>query len=430
MAAATRTKTKKGQSELLQGGEFPYRTYPYREDRERRGSLPSLPPQTPRPFKVNKGVPYREPPTPLGAEQKRYRDYTMVEPTPPMGTQSLTGSLSDLGAAGGGGSTDEGFRIPAPPPPPPLPVLQPRDSNPTGTRAKTTTTKPRDTSRKRGRTPTREEAREVQGEQGDRRDDWRPSWLRTVSRGGDPSRPPNGGGGGGGDDESDTQSVLSEGDAQGLYRMFLHLSKPVANLNDPEKRNNQETLERNLRHLGKITAQNVSRGIEDDLRSMLEELSESITQSTARHAEEIAKYVSRIERLEENERLTARAQIEKQDAVRPLPSYPRQGASSEVFQKALTATGLAVKVIERKTLFSTDPFNFIMVLATESNKIAHAHRLTSSQQRDLILSYIPTNSPEYSLLELCGTLQEIFAVISTYSDQVYTRAELEKKINQ
>ncbi len=212
--------------------------------------------------------------------------------------------------------------------------------------------------------------------------------------------------------------------------MFLHLSKPVANLNDPEKRNNQETLERNLRHLGKITAQNVSRGIEDDLRAMQEELSESITQSTARHAEEIAKYVSRIERLEENERLTARAQIEKQDAVRPLPSYPRQGASSEVFQKALTATGLAVKVIERKTLFSTDPFNFIMVLATESNKIAHAHRLTSSQQRDLILSYIPTNSPEYSLLELCGTLQEMFAVISTYSDQVYTRAELEKKINQ
>jgi hypothetical protein len=212
--------------------------------------------------------------------------------------------------------------------------------------------------------------------------------------------------------------------------MFLHLSKPVANLNNPEKRNNQETLDRNLRHLGKITAQNVTRGIEDDIRGMLEELSESITQSTARHAEEIAKYVGRIERLEENERLTARAQIEKQDAVRPLPTYPRQGASSEVFQKALTATGLAVKVIERKTLFSADPFNFIMVLATESNKIAHAHRLTSSQQRDLILSYIPTNSPEYSLLELCGTLQEMFAVISTYSDQVYTRAELEKKINQ
>ncbi len=105
MATATRTKTKKGQSELLKGGEFPYRSYPHREDRERRGSLPSLPPQTPRPFKVRKGVPYREPPTPLGAEEKRYRDFTMAGPTPPMGTQSLTGSLSDLGAAGGGGGT-------------------------------------------------------------------------------------------------------------------------------------------------------------------------------------------------------------------------------------------------------------------------------------------------------------------------------------
>jgi hypothetical protein len=102
MATATRTKTKKGQSELLKGGEFPYRTYPYREERERRGSLPSLPPQTPRPFKVKKGVQYREPPTPIGAEQKRYRDFTMAEPTPPLGTRSLTGSLSDLRAAGGG----------------------------------------------------------------------------------------------------------------------------------------------------------------------------------------------------------------------------------------------------------------------------------------------------------------------------------------
>jgi hypothetical protein len=109
MATATRTKTKKGQSELLKGGEFPYRTYPYREERERRGSLPSLPPQTPRPFKVRKGVPYREPPTPLGAEKKRYRDFTMAGPTPPMGTQSLTGSLSDLGAAGGGGPPMRGL---------------------------------------------------------------------------------------------------------------------------------------------------------------------------------------------------------------------------------------------------------------------------------------------------------------------------------
>jgi hypothetical protein len=159
--------------------------------------------------------------------------------------------------------------------------------------------------------------------------------------------------------------------------MFLHLSKPVANLNDPEKRNNQETLDRNLRHLGKITAQNVSRGIEDDLRYMMEELSASITQTTAQHTEEIVRYKERLERLEENERLSARAQIEKQDAVRPLPSYPRQSATTEIFQKALTATGLAVKVIERKTLFASDPFNFIMVLATESNKIAHAHRLTS-----------------------------------------------------
>jgi hypothetical protein len=48
--------------------------------------------------------------------------------------------------------------------------------------------------------------------------------------------------------------------------MFLHLRKPVANLNDPEKRNDQETLDRNLRHLGKITVQNVNRGIEDYFR--------------------------------------------------------------------------------------------------------------------------------------------------------------------
>jgi hypothetical protein len=101
--------------------------------------------------------------------------------------------------------------------------------------------------------------------------------------------------------------------------MFLHLSKPVVNQNDPEIHNYQDTLDRNLRHLGKITAQNVNRGIEDDFPYMMEELSASVTQATAREAEEIARYRERLERLEENERLSARAQIEKQDAVRPYP---------------------------------------------------------------------------------------------------------------
>lgn len=52
----------------------------------------------------------------------------------------------------------------------------------------------------------------------------------------------------------------------------------------------------------------------------------------------------------------------------------------------MSAMGLAIKVIKCKTLFSTDLFNFIMVLATESNKIAHAHWLSSRQQRDMILT--------------------------------------------
>ncbi|RPH79025.1 MAG: hypothetical protein EHM77_06325, partial [Planctomycetaceae bacterium] len=262
----------------------------------------------------------------------------------------------------------------------------------------------------------------------------RPNFNR--SRAGAPgggAPPPSGPGGGGDEEDSDDTLSTASGDrreGRGLYKMFLHLSKPISNLNDPEKRNDASTLDRNMKHLEKVTAQNVETGLNNDIKNLLQEFRREMQWKNAEHEHQIREYADRLERLELNEKLSARAQVEKQDGVTPLNNYPGEGASADVFQKALSSMGLAVKVIERKTLFANDPFNFILMLATESNKVAHAHRLSRGQQRDMILTYIPTNSPEYSLLELCGNLTEMFAVISTYSDQVYTRAELERKINK
>jgi hypothetical protein len=63
----------------------------------------------------------------------------------------------------------------------------------------------------------------------------------------------------------------------------------------------------------------------------MEEFSEASVQSTAAQATEVGKYADPLQCLEENERLAARAQIEKQDAVHPLPTYPRSGASADIF---------------------------------------------------------------------------------------------------
>jgi hypothetical protein len=137
----------------------------------------------------------------------------------------------------------------------------------------------------------------------------------------------------------------------------------------------------------------------------------------------------RVGRIEDNERLTTRAAIEKKDSILPNFIYPNVDASDEVHRKAVSQMNLRIKVIEKGSTFNADPFHFAQCVALESNIVAKNYDLSKKQQRDLILSYLPNSVPSYNVLKLNDTLEGLLSTISTFSTNIMTRSALEKAIN-
>jgi hypothetical protein len=61
--------------------------------------------------------------------------------------------------------------------------------------------------------------------------------------------------------------------------------------------------------------------------------------------------------------------------------------------------------------------------------VAATHSLTQEQQRDLILSHIPSSEPEYAYINLEPTLKGVFSIVSTMASKIMTIAEIQKQIN-
>jgi hypothetical protein len=140
-------------------------------------------------------------------------------------------------------------------------------------------------------------------------------------------------------------------------------------------------------------------------------------------------YENRLNVLEAHEKLTSRALIEKRGALKVNGSYSLVPADTETYRRAVISLGLAIKVIEKDVTFKSQPFNFLVEVALESNKMAQTFNLSMNQQTNGFLTFVPSSSKEYTLLTLCDDLSGIFDVISTYSTSMMTQSELEIKIN-
>jgi hypothetical protein len=138
----------------------------------------------------------------------------------------------------------------------------------------------------------------------------------------------------------------------------------------------------------------------------------------------------RVGRIEDNERLSTRAAVEKKDTLLPNFDYPSSPASNDVLIKAIAQMNQRVKVIEKGTTFAGDPFHFAQCVAVESNVVASDYLLSKKQQMDIILSLLPNSVPEYNVLELNTTLEGLLATISTFSTNIMTMPALEKAINE
>jgi hypothetical protein len=140
-------------------------------------------------------------------------------------------------------------------------------------------------------------------------------------------------------------------------------------------------------------------------------------------------YDERLNVLEAHEKLTSRALIEKRGALRVNYSYASTPADTETYRRALISLGIAIKVIEKSVTFQSQPFNFLVELALESNKCAQTFSLSKNQQTNGFLTFVPSSSKEYTLLTLTDSLEGMFDIISTYSTSMMTQNELEMKIN-
>lgn len=230
----------------------------------------------------------------------------------------------------------------------------------------------------------------------------------------------------------------------GLHQMFKHLVKPIAVLNDPDKRELDEERERVVEHIAEITPNNVRQALNASLLATEEGLREYVLEAVMdirersrleldevrnsfHHERKLLK--TRLERLEENEKLTNRITTEKKDSITPNASYPVVGAEEDLVRKGNLVLTASMKVVEKKVTFDKEPYNYILHLCLESNKVAISHKLNQPQQRAMILSHIPSSEPEYSYLDSEPTLSGIFAIVSVMSNRILTISEIEKRIN-
>ncbi len=134
----------------------------------------------------------------------------------------------------------------------------------------------------------------------------------------------------------------------GLHQMFKHLVKPIAVLNDPDKRELDEERERVVEHIAEITPNNVRQALNASLLATEEGLREYVLEAVMdirersrleldevrnsfHHERKLLK--TRLERLEENEKLTNRITTEKKDSITPNASYPVEGAEEDLVRK-------------------------------------------------------------------------------------------------
>ena len=74
----------------------------------------------------------------------------------------------------------------------------------------------------------------------------------------------------GGESESSLghASLIDFDETKGLTKVFTDLVKPIANLNDPSKRDRASIMAKNIRYLSKITPENIEQAVNEDQASL------------------------------------------------------------------------------------------------------------------------------------------------------------------
>jgi hypothetical protein len=113
-----------------------------------------------------------------------------------------------------------------------------------------------------------------------------------------------------------------------------------------------------------------------------------------------------------------------------LDEYPTVDASPTIYRQAPSALLNLIKNIGtiKGLTIAKDSYSYILEVALASNVISNQYILSESQQFSLLLDSLPANSAEFSVLNCCGNLEDLFETISTFAPSIPTQRELENKI--
>ena len=224
---------------------------------------------------------------------------------------------------------------------------------------------------------------------------------------------------------------------QSITEPFESLSKAISNLNTLE-RDEEARVQDTARHLRDVTGARVELSLEASLRKFAAEqdakyAAQMVAEKTRTMKETEAvmkKMEERLMKVEENERLSSRVNIEKKDACQPFMAHPSFDADDTAVQRANVAMGKIAFIANTTFPYRTDPFNNVLYICAESNKVAQIHRLSENQHHQLILDAIPAQTPYQEYLSQTETLKELFALASINAPSSMTRTEIELAINR
>lgn len=223
--------------------------------------------------------------------------------------------------------------------------------------------------------------------------------------------------------EGDMSETSEDRNRPGLHQIFRNVTRPIGFLNHPETRDDPELRERSKEYLKRVSYHAVSQAVKADTYELYNKIRSQ--------DELLRRCMDKIDRLELNTKATSRAQIEKRGAVYPNPdhTYPDDYAPEDTYAKAVLSLKAAVGTIEKQTQFSTEPFNYMLELCSESNKIASTYGLTKDQQLKMIMNFVPGTDPVFEIFSDYQKLDDVFEVISAMSTKILTRSELEAQVN-
>jgi hypothetical protein len=187
-----------------------------------------------------------------------------------------------------------------------------------------------------------------------------------------------------------------------------------------------------------VTGAHVELSLEASLRKDTDQQEEKYAAALVSEKESILEETWRLlaiqeqqlRKVEENKRLTSRVRVEKKDACLPIASHPQVEADDSAMQKANVAMGQIASIAGQTFPYSTEPFNHVVYICAESNKIALSHRLLERQHPLLILDAIPSQTHYHKYLEEAENLQVMFAMVSICATSAMTRTEMELAINK